>query len=193
MNLNKIALCLVLTCLTTLTQAQTADHRWSIAIGGGPMDYKSNLGNGFSLSKKTSWHGAALMQVGNYLNPSLDLAFFASMGDLSATRLKSVGIALKYKFANGYLLDESNALKPYIYLGGAFNNLTDRLNYGKVPETNYMSLNGGLGVRYNVFWRLDIGYNLAIAGFLADKKSVEKFGASTEAYLHNAILLSVDL
>ena len=193
MTFNRIVLCIALLLLAKASFAQTEEHRWNIAIGGGPQDYKSSVGNGFKISSETSWHGAGLLQVSNYLNKSLDLMFFASIGDLGGSRVKSVGISLKYKFANGYLLDESIGLKPYVYLGAAFNNLTYKEQLGKIPDANYMSVNGGLGVCYNIFWRLSIGYNLGMGGFLIDNTSIGEQVGSREMFLHNALLLSIDI
>ena len=173
--------------------AQTADNRLSISVGGGPIDHVSNVGNGFSLKKGNSWHGAGLVQLGSYINPSLDLLFFGAVGDLGMVRLKSIGLALKYKFADGKLLSETSTIKPYIYLGSSFNNLSDRVRLKYVPDGNYMSLNAGLGARYYFTQRIHLAYNVAFGYLIAESSEFKEKGRNQEAFINNAVVIGIDL
>ena len=193
MNFRIKLLCLLgLPLLTTLSIAQTQTQKFGISIGGGPQDYKSKVGNGFKLKSENSWHGAAIVQAATFLNQSLDLVFFGSIGDLGAGRLKSFGLALKFKFANGRLMEETSKLRPYAYAGAAYNNHTEIKN-GKVNGGDFMSLNGGLGARYYIRERIHIGYNLAIGSSVKERTDVAANGDKDEIYFHNALMLGVDL
>jgi hypothetical protein len=194
MNLIKAFLCsTVLIFLMTSAMAQTRDNRLGISAGGGPLDYISNLGNGFNLGSKNSWHGAGLLQVSSYLDQSLDLVFFGSAGDLGASRLNTVGISLKYKFADDRLLSEASTIKPYIYFGTSFNNLIDRVRLSHHASGNYMSLNAGLGARYYFTERIHFGYNLAFGYFLTESTDFSAHSDNRELYIHNALMLGLDL
>jgi len=194
MNLFKACLCsTAFIFLITSAVAQTGAHRLGISAGGGPLDFASNVGNGFSLKKGNSWHGAALVQVSSYLSQSFDLVFFGSVGDLGSLRLKAVGVSLKYKLADGHFLKEESTIKPYIYLGTSFNNVSDRVKLKYVPDGNYMSVNAGLGVRYYFSERIHIGYNLAFGYFLANHAEFSSRGHSPELYIHNALMVGIDI
>ncbi len=188
------AFLLVLTLLyASESLGQDRKRGLSISAGGGPQDYRTQLGNGFSLSSENSWHGAVLLQAATPINPSLDLCFFGSMGDLGFSRLSAIGMLLKYQFADGRLLDETSALKPSIGLGGAFNNLSDNTERSLLRDENYLSLNISAGVNYYVFRRIFIGYNLSVGFFLTNEKALMGASAPNEAYFHNALMLGIDL
>jgi hypothetical protein len=188
-----LSCCLFWALISVEVHAQSRELKTGIAAGGGPQDYLSNAGNGFNLSSDNSWHGAGTIHVGSYLNNSFDLVFSGSIGDLGSSRLGSVGISLKYKFANDYLLPEANSLRPYVFVGGAFNNLSDRLKVVKVNDENYMSLNAGLGARFYISRRIHIGYHMGLGFFLADKNELILEREDNEAFMLNALLLGIDL
>jgi hypothetical protein len=184
----------VLIFLTTVCAAQSKEHAWGLSVGGGPQDYKSSVGNGFKFSnEETSWHGAGLMHIGTFVNPSLDIVFSGAIGDLGPSRLTTVGALLKYKFANGYLLDEVSTLKPYVFAGLAFNNLTDKLKLASGEEGNYMSFNAGLGVRYYILSWLHASYNIGTGYFITESTNFSAHGHENELFIHNALMVGIDL
>jgi hypothetical protein len=189
--MRKLCGSILLSLLVIVTSAQTSEHRVGISVGGGPQDYLSSFGNGFKFSSP-GWHGAGDLYVGTAINPSFDIVFFGSIGDLGSNRMKALGMLLKYKFANEYLLPESSTLKPYVYAGIGYNNLVARVKVKPIYDANFMSLNGGLGLRYYVFKSIHIGYNLSF-GYFIGKGDPKAAGNPTEMLIHNAILLGVDL
>jgi hypothetical protein len=130
--------------------------------------------------------------VGTFVNPSLDLIFCGAIGDLGPSRLTTVGVLLKYKFANGYLLDESSTLKPYVFAGLAFNNLADKKKLSSAEAGNYMSFNAGLGLRFYVTGRIHLSYNLGTGYFITESTNFSVHGHDNELFIHNALLLGID-
>lgn len=62
--------------------AQTSRHRIGITLGGGPQDYKGELGNGFrDNSAYDVWRGAIVVQAAYYINHTFDAGINASFGD----------------------------------------------------------------------------------------------------------------
>lgn len=203
--------------------AQSKSHKLGLSFGGGPQDYRGDLGNGFKVNSYDSWRGAVVLQAGYYLNPSFDAGLFGSLGDLGfcqtfdvsnlpvesedqcpgcegrvglgnlSSRLAAAGLSLKYKFANGYLLKEHSRVQPYVYAGAAFNHLTDRMKMNCVKTGNYLSVNAGLGVRFKITERINIGYNMGIGYFTQDDMDFMSHGGSNDYYMQNALLLGIDL
>jgi hypothetical protein len=174
------------------TFAQSPERRFGISVGGGPQDYKSSLGNSFKVSSP-GWHGAGDLLIGTYVNHSLDIVFSGSIGDLGSTRLKSLGMSLKYKLADDRFLPETSTLKPYIFLGASFSNLSDRVLIKPIYNASFMTLNAGLGVRYYVYKRVSLGYHLSFGYFLVDNADSKTHSNPSEVYIHNALMLGIDV
>lgn len=154
--MKKIACALGLILLTGCVIAQSNNHKLGITLGGGSQKYNGDLGNGFTF-KNTVWYGVASLNVGYYLNKFFDCGIFVTIGDYGycqpeskikeevsfnercpgcigrvgignlSSRLVTGGGLLKYKLANGYLFSENAMLKPYVYIGAAYNNITDNM------------------------------------------------------------------
>ncbi len=213
-----------LALLTTAAFAQTSTHRLGLSVGAGPQDYKGDLGNGFKVNSYDVWRGAVTYQAGYYLNRSFDVSLFGSVGDLGfcqtydvantpvddddqcpgcvgqvglgnlSSRLATAGLSLKYKFANGYLMKEKSRLQPYVYAGAAFNKVTDRMKMNCVREGNYLSLNAGLGVRYYITSRLNVGYNFSVGYFTRDDLDrMSHHCKGNDMYMQNSVTVGFDL
>lgn len=215
-SLLTVALALAGSCFT-----QTNQNRVGITIGGGSQKYSGDLGNGFTL-KNEVWRGGVALNINVYLNPSLEISGYGSIGDFGycqpddkknmvvaegdrcdgcldrlglgnlSSRMYVSGVQLRYKFNNGYLLREELRIKPYVYMGVAVNKLTDRMKMNCVDAGNYLTINSGIGVRYYVSERLNIGYNLNVGYFTSDKLDFLSRGAS-DMYLQNTVFVGVDL
>ena len=208
--------------LTIAASAQSKDHRLGIALGGGPQDYNGERGNGFTESDDI-WRGAVVANAAYYINKSFDVSMFGTFGDLGycpdasaastpideddrcpgcvgrlglgnlSGRVIAGGLSLKYKFANGYMLKEKSAIRPYIYAGAAFNNITDPMNMKCIMVGNYGTLNAGLGVRYYFTERFSIGYQLSFGYFTRDDIDYMAHDGVGDSYMQNSLLLGIDL
>jgi len=96
-------------------------------------------------------------------------------------RLTSFVVAGKYKFANGYIMKENAKLAPYIYLGAGVNNISEHWwkDKPRAQIGNYTSLNAGLGVRYNLCHKFNIGYNMGYGYFIL---RVDRFSNESITY-----------
>jgi len=180
---NKLLIALMV--LSVYGTAQTADKRNNISIGGGKESYNGHLGNSwFNLSEE--WYGFGNISYSRYLNKSFDAMLNASTGDIGRcrdddaslsvlnlyARMTTVVIAAKYKLTNGYIFKEDAKLSPYIFLGAGYNNLVDIWNHKDCNAGNYVTLNGGLGVTYNITQRYNIGYRMGF-GYYTKAGSVD--------------------
>jgi len=90
------------------------------------------------------------------------------MGELRS-RMVSGNLAGKYKFANGFFLKEDSKLAPYVYAGVGISKLTDNMKRQCVNVGNHFTINGGLGLTYNITNRFNIGYNMGFACYATKK------------------------
>ena len=191
-----ISAALVLVAFTS--NAQNKNKKIGIEGGAYLQQYNGNLGNSFFKFSETSFGGGSL-NVGLYLNKSFDANIGGSIGhfgycqtaedkkrvvaleyrcpgctnQLGMGELRSMMIsgntAIKYKFANGYILKEDSKIAPYIYAGVGMNYLSDVMKRNCVNVGNHFTINAGAGVKYNITERLNIGYNLGVGCFMTKK------------------------
>ncbi|HET6228023.1 MAG TPA: outer membrane beta-barrel protein [Bacteroidia bacterium] len=178
--------------------AQTKSKQFGVSAGAYIQHYNGNLGNSFFQFNTACFAGGAV-SFGVYLNKSFDANMSFTVGDFGycqtdadKTRIVSLSqrcpgctdqlgmgqlrsrmvagnVALTYKFANGYLLNENSKVSPYIYAGAGINRLTDNMGRNCVNVGNHFTLNAGAGVKYNFTERFNISYNVGIGCFLMKK------------------------
>lgn len=194
---NQIAIATSLLCALG-AYGQTKNFKSGVTLGGTINHYNGNLGNSFFQFKTTCFAGIAA-NYGAYVNKSFDVNIGASVGhfgycqkDEDEARFVSLELrcpgctdrlgmgelrslmmagnaAVKYKFANGYILRENAKLAPYAYAGLGVTRLTDNMKRDCVNEGNHFTLNGGVGVQYRITERWNIQYNLAVSCFTSKK------------------------
>jgi hypothetical protein len=203
------------------TFSQTKENKIGITIGGGSQKYSGDLGNGFTLRNRV-WRGSVALNVNYYLTKSFDIGLHYSIGDFGycqphdmtviavvdedqcdgcvdriglgnlSSRMYMGGVLVKYKFNNGYLLNENCRIKPYIYSGLSINTLDDRMKMKCVSEGNYLSINSGVGVRLYLNNRVNIGYNMNFGYFASDELDFLSSG-NNDMFLQNTFSLGIDL
>ena len=187
----------VLTTLSTI--AQNKNHKIGVEAGAYLSHYNGNLGNSFFKFNTTAFGGVSAnagvylsksfdVNVGGtighfgYCQTTEDKKRVVpveqkcpgcpgeegGMGDLRSLMI-SGNVAMKYKFANGYILKENSKLAPYVYVGAGINRLSDNMRRNCVNVGKHFSLNGGVGVKYNFNERFNVGYNLGIGCFVTNK------------------------
>jgi OOP family OmpA-OmpF porin len=178
--------------------AQSKNHKFGITAGGFIQQYNGNLGSSFFKFDATCFAGVT-GNFGMYLDKSFDLSLGTTIGHFGycqtpadATRVVSLelrcpgctdrlgmgelrslmvsgNVALRYKFTNGYLLGENSKLAPYLYTGFGISHLSDVMKRDCVNVGTHFTLNGGIGVKYNITERVNLGYTLAIGCFMTKK------------------------
>lgn len=199
-----IHLCLVLMAVSLSAQTRTAQN--NISAGGGFEQYNGDLGNSF-FDFEEEWYGFYSLSYSRYLNRSLDVKASATIGDIGRcfdgvlapgehilmlrSRMTTVGLGVKYKFANGYILKEYSRLAPYVYAGATLVNHRDVwLHEPRVNEGFYTSLNGGMGISYYLARNLQFTYNLGLGYFTSDALDFISKGGN-DMYLQNTFSLGM--
>jgi hypothetical protein len=203
------------------TYAQTKNSKLGFSAGFGFQQYKGDLGSNF-YSFDRCMYGVGTVAFDYYLNKSLDIGFFGTLGDYSycqprhlsdefvpvelrcpgcvgrigmgdfKSRMASGGMMIKYKLSNGYILREESMLRPYVYAGMAINHITDRMQAKCVNTGDYYSINAGLGFKYYVNEKVNIGYKLGVGYFTSDKVDIQS-GGTNDMYLQNSLIIGIDL
>jgi outer membrane protein OmpA-like peptidoglycan-associated protein len=136
MKLKLLAVLFVLS--SSAVSAQDSKHPWSIGGNLGWFDYYSPL-KGYHVFNTDKWRFNPSLTLGRYLNPSFDVVGRASYGDvvLHPEKLKyksyreihrgihSYDLLMRYKFNNGYILDEDASLFPFINAGLGLNRIAN--------------------------------------------------------------------
>ncbi len=194
---NNLLIAAFITC-TLCAFGQNKNHKFGITTGAYIQHYNGNLGNSF-FKFNTACFAGGLTNLGMYLNKSFDLNIGLSIGDFGycqtvadenrivsasqrcpgckdilgmgnlRSRMVSGNIGIKYKLANDFLFNENSKLSPYIYLGMGINRLTDNMKRNCVNVGNYVTINIGTGIKYNINERFNIGYNLGVGCFISKK------------------------
>ena len=120
-------------------------------------------------------------------------AFKAELTINVSCRLYSAGLMVKYKFANGCILKEDSRIRPYVYFGASAIQLVDNMKMNCVQAGNYTSLNAGVGVKYYLSDRLNIGYNMHFGNFTADHLDYKMKNGDNDRYLQQTLTVGVDL
>lgn len=192
--------------------SQTEAHKNYLAIGVGKGSYNGDLGNAwFNLEEE--WYGFVSVNYSAWMNKSFDLSASITHGDYGhcreadepvyrtdgtevlnmLSRLTAGVISVKYKFANGYIMNETSRLAPYVYAGAGVNNISNHWwpEKHRVNTGNYSSINGGLGVCYRVNEKFCVTYNLGFGYFMTDSIDKRTEGRN-DMYMQNGLLFGMN-
>jgi len=109
--------------------AQNAENKWAIGLGAGVDGNLEESYIGF----------VPEFYLSRYLSPSLDLMLKNELGlQTGSLDFNDLLLNLRFKFANGTIMDEDAAFQPYLFGGAGYmsDNLVEGLNF-----------NGGLGAK----------------------------------------------
>ena len=199
---------LLLTTLTSLmifsAIAQTNERKWNIGLLAGINEYQGDLGNRFlyfnanTLDNYDRVYNLGL-NVTRYLNPSFDYAVMGTYGSWAyyeankasfTAKMLQLNGHFKYKFNNGYMLEENSFIQPYLIAGAGF----ARFQGEATNEGEDLTLIGGVG--FNLRLSGVIGFNYqATYGYLAtsDLRDLQPANGSNDAFLMHTIGLNFNL
>lgn len=182
--------------------AQSSDNKNNVSGGFGFTEYAGHLGTVWG-NFDEEWYGVLRLTYSRYLNPSFDALGFVTTGDFGRcydgpldttklnfrTRLTVVGLSLKYKFTNGYIFKEDAKLSPFVYAGAAIDFARDLWHQGiTVNVGNYVTLNFGLGLCWNVTTRFQFIYNCGFGYFTTNAMTFDyNRGDAKDTYMQNSL------
>jgi len=206
----KKILLLILISTSISSFSQTSTHKNHFAIGGGQFSYNGDLGNSwFNIEEEL--YGFVGIYFSHYISRSFDLSFSMTYGDYGhcvedddspfwadgsevlnmRSRMTSGILTLKYKLANGYLMNEESKFSPFLFAGIGINNLRDVWTHKRVNAGNYGSINGGAGLRYNFNEVFNLNYSFGIGYFTSDNIDYKVEGGN-DMYMQNTFSLGMN-
>lgn len=180
-------------------QAQTAEQKLSFDLSASVLHYKGDMGQEYTNFEAEGIAPGFGLGFNYYLNPSFDLGAHFNFGLLNytadeghfTTEVYNFSPMLKYKFNNGYLLDEDVKMAPYLIAGPGISviKVDGRYPDDGREEFNYSTFNLAIGPGLN----LPVSENASLFGQvvynkpMADKLDGISRGEGNDAYLQSSI------
>jgi OOP family OmpA-OmpF porin len=190
---------------TTLLQAQTSDRKWNIGLHVGYKEYSGDLGSGFlHFDEKTATNTVTGgFTINRYLNKSFDFGVMGNYGswgyfeDQNVVPTFKVDVlhlngTFKYKFYNGYMIEESSFLQPYLIAGAGVNVMT-------ASSTNSMDgddLMGilGAGINFQLSDVVGLNYQMTYGyDFTSDDRDLNSTTTPNDAMLMQTVGLNFNI
>lgn len=184
--------------------AQTEERKWNIGLLAGTSEYSGDLGSRFLYFNnksvdnidKTYTVGLSLTR---YMTSSFDFGAMGTYGSWSYYEPNKVGFRadmlhlnahIKYKFNNGYLLEEKSLFQPYLLTGIGL----ARFQGTSTKEGQDFSLMLGGGVNIRLSGVIGINYQ-ATYGYLvtSDERDLQPVSGMNDAFLLHTIGLNFNL
>lgn len=184
----------ILLLLSTDLFSQNKLKKWYISGGIHGTNHPSVRGFGEGLTDGENWSlvpPLSQISIARSFNQSLAVDLQASIGEIDNKRLMIdnefmvlIGLGLRYRFANGYILKETSWLDPYLRFGANYYRMPyrglefspvvygeeqiplsgvidvhgDALENGAVADNDHFAISGGLGINFWIWPK--IGLNL---------------------------------
>src|SRR5690606_924955 len=195
--------------LTTILLLISADafsqnmlKKWYISGGVHAINHPSVRGFGEGLFETDNWSFVpplSQLSVARTLNRSFAVDLQASIGEIDNKRLENVGVenefmalvglGLRYRFANGYIMKETSWFDPYLrfganyyrmpYRGMEFNGIVDTggdaLENGAGVDNDHFALSGGLGINFWIWPKIGINIETQYVAVPATKSDYIDF------------------
>ncbi len=153
-------------------KAQNLTKKWYVSTGAHAVNHKSVRGLFDQYFKTDNWSFVpppSQLTISRTLNGSLAIDVQASIGEVDNFRLDHndefmslVGAGLRYRFANGYMLNQESWFDPYIRAGANYYRHQYRgLHFdggqdvdgeikgnGKTAQNNFFAVSGGVGINF---------------------------------------------
>jgi outer membrane protein OmpA-like peptidoglycan-associated protein len=195
---------------TDLSYGQTYMHKFGVEISGGIREYGGDRGTRYFLAERPDYQAIG-GSFSYYVNPSFDAVCYGSIGDLGhrddsypkklgfTARVSDIMLGLRYKFANGYMMQEDSRVRPYIQAGWGGMQSVSRIVHNEVGYGSNRSFvaahwSAGVGVRIGLTDFLDLSlqslYNYSFDDNydgLPFSMSRLKLNAMHDAYLYHTV------
>lgn len=192
----------ILLLISAESYSQNMLKKWYISGGVHAVNHPSVRGLGEGLFETDNWSFVpplSQISIARTLNHSFAVDLQASLGEIDNKRLSNVGVenefmvlvgmGLRYRFANDYILKETSWFDPYLrfganyyrmpYRGMEFNGIVDNsgdaLENGAVVDNDHFALSGGLGMNFWIWPKIGINIETQYVAIPATKSDYIDF------------------
>lgn len=202
---------ILLLLVSVESYSQNTLKQWYISGGVHAVNHPSARGFGDDLTNTDFWSFVpplSQISIARTLNRSFAVDLQASIGEIDNMRLKIdnefmalVGIGLRYRFANGYILKETSWFDPYLRFGANYHRMPyrflhfdpavydaegnmisgvvdvkdDVLENGAIAGNDHFALSGGLGMNFWIKPKFGLNVELQYVGVPAIKSDYIDF------------------
>lgn len=202
---------LVLLLVSVESYSQNTLKKWYISGGVHAVNHPAARGFGDGLTNGDYWSFVpplSQISVATTLNRSFSVDLQASIGEIDNKRLMIdnefmalVGIGLRYRFANGYILKETSWFDPYLRFGANYHRMPyrglkfdpavyaadgtmisgvvdvkdDVLENGAVADNDHFAFSGGFGINFWIKPKFGLNIELQYVGVPAIKSDYIDF------------------
>src|SRR5690606_25919024 len=197
-----ILLTTILLLISAESYSQNMLKKWYISGGVHAVNHPSVRGLGEGLFETDNWSFVpplSQLSVARTLNHSFAVDLQASIGEIDNKRLSDLGVeneymvligmGLRYRFANGYILKETSWFDPYLraganyyrmpYRGMEFNGVVDNsgdvLENGAIVDNDHFAISGGLGMNFWIWPKIGLNLEAQYVGIPATKSDYIDF------------------
>jgi OmpA-OmpF porin, OOP family len=200
----KISLLTATLALGTLASfAQNKDNRWNLGLSYGTTQYAGDIANSILdfNSKAIENNGIAGLSLSRYLNRSFDLTlggaygaigYYKAAGQFKAEVLDLTAI-LKYKLANGDIIEENSRLRPYIFIGGGVDRFKPYNTTSPTPNGYSGVVSSGAGLNLMLTDNFALFYQLTYNYILDDKYDNIDRGSLSDSYMIHSLGINFNL
>ena len=180
----------ILVILPFTSAAQNLHNKWTVGFFLGKTEYVGDWGNAF-LRLDKAFYPAAAFSISRYLNSSFDAALFGSYGNYGFNKkdvhlvsgIKTdIGLQIRYKLCNGYLLDCNGNLSPFAVAGFGMAHFSGK----NVWNGRSLFAQAGAGVSYSINSSIALQYML-LYSYTSDDKRDAKIGGLNDGYFTHAL------
>lgn len=182
--------------------AQTSEYKWNIGLHLGTSQYSGDLANDILNFNQKSLQNNTVggISVSRFLSPSFDLNFLGNLGAVGyyqgnttfKQEILNLNGQLRYKLANGYILEEKSLFRPFVFAGFGMERYKP-LNGSGTGTNIEPSGNGGLGVSMMLSDRLSLYYQAGYYYMFSDSRDTKTFGEFNDGYLLHSVGLAFSL
>jgi len=192
----------ILLLISAESYSQNMLKKWYISGGVHAVNHPSVRGLGEGLFETDNWSFVpplSQISVARTLNHSFAVDLQASVGEIDNKRLSNLGVeneymvligmGLRYRFANDYILKETSWFDPYLRFGanyyrmpyrgmefnGVVDNSGDALENGAVVDNDHFALSGGLGMNFWIWPKIGLNIEAQYVAIPATKSDYIDF------------------
>lgn len=200
--MKKVLTMLLLTIGIIGAQAQTSERKWNLGLFGGTTQYAGDIANGFLDFNTEQLDNNLLggLSISRYLNKSFDVSLMGSYGTVGYYKtnrtfkleMMHANAMFKYKFANGYILEENSVVQPYIAAGAGFERFKG-LRGIQLDAYDY-SATAAVGVNFALSDVVGLNYQATYIYMLnTDSRDGVSGGDFADAFLYHTVGINFNL
>lgn len=183
--------------------AQNLEKKWALGLSYGTSQYAGDLKNDFLNFETYNLvnNGQLSLYLSRFLSNSFDLTLMGSYGSLGyydgpnkITYFKTkdfynLNTQARYKLANGYLIEKTSVIRPYLLAGfGVEQHLGSLANEGW-----NMSVNLGAGLNLMVTDHAAFFYQITYGYMRDDSRDFKTVGSTNDAWLLHSIGMNFNI